>query len=193
VYAFEQGGFLVEAGKAADELSPLVARLPFPEAWRVVFVLPPAATGRHGSEELAAFEGLTSPLPATESLCRLVLLGMLPALAAGDLSAFGEAVYDFNARSGEMFAAVQGGIYAGTEVAALISWLRGQGVRGVGQSSWGPGVFAIVGDEDQGRSLAARVSARTSLADVCVAKVLNVGHKLETDPTRGNTSALTAR
>ncbi|MFO0841006.1 MAG: hypothetical protein U0797_01225 [Gemmataceae bacterium] len=197
VYGFEQGGVLVEAGKVNNELSPLVARLPFPEAWRVVFVVPSTATGRHGAEERAAFERLTAPLAATESLSRLVLLGMLPALAAGDLEEFGEAVHDFNARSGEMFAPAQGGIYGNTEVADLISWLRSQGVRGVGQSSWGPGVFAVVGDEDQGQCLAARVRTRAADAEAYVAKVLNVGHGLEVvseeaDHTLGS-EALTPR
>jgi beta-ribofuranosylaminobenzene 5'-phosphate synthase len=178
VYGFEQGGFLVEAGKASDDLSPLVARLPFPEAWRVVFVVPPGATGRHGTEELAAFERLTAPLAVTDALCRLVLLGMLPALASRDLAAFGEAAHDFNARSGEMFAGAQGGIYASAEVAELISWLRGIGVRGVGQSSWGPGVFAFVGDEENAHGIARQIQARIPTAEVHVARGLNEGHSL---------------
>jgi predicted sugar kinase len=69
---------------------------------------------------------------------------MLPALAEQDLTVFGEALHEFNARAGEWFAAAQGGRYATEEVAALVRWLRGQGVRGVGQSSWGPTVFAVV-------------------------------------------------
>src|SRR5262249_18594470 len=41
VHGFARGGFLVEAGQgAADALAPLVARVDFPEGWRVLVVLP---------------------------------------------------------------------------------------------------------------------------------------------------------
>ena len=38
----------------------------------------------------------------------------------------------------------------------LVAWLRGRGVRGVGQSSWGPTIFALARDPDQ----AARIGGR---------------------------------
>src|SRR5262249_15266403 len=48
VHGFTHGGFLVDGGKrAADGVAPLVARLAFPEEWRVVVVLPPWGRGRH--------------------------------------------------------------------------------------------------------------------------------------------------
>jgi predicted sugar kinase len=79
---------------------------------------------------------------------------MLPALQEGDVEAFGEALFDFNARAGEVFVPVQGGIYASPEVADLVAFIRSRGVRGVGQSSWGPTVFAVVGSEAEGLELA---------------------------------------
>jgi beta-RFAP synthase len=161
VHGFARGGFLVDAGRgAAEAVAPLAARLPFPEDWRVVVVIPPGAAGLHGADELRAFEQLAAgpaDLARTEALCRLVLLGLLPALAERDLAAFGEALYDFNARVGEAFAAAQGGPYAGPAVAEAVAFLRRQGARGVGQSSWGPAVFAVVGDADQAQDLAGRV------------------------------------
>jgi beta-RFAP synthase len=181
VYGFEQGGFLVESGKHSDEgLSPLAARVAFPEAWRLVLALPRQAPGLHGSDEQEAFrrlaEGGAAPLP-TDALCRLVLLGMLPALAEGDLDAFGEALFAFNARVGEAFAPVQGGPYAGPRVAELVAFLRAQGARGVGQSSWGPAVFAVVGDEGRAADLAARVRRQFGLAaeEVFVTRACNRG------------------
>jgi predicted sugar kinase len=78
-----------------------------------------------------------------EGLCRLTLLGLLPALAGRNLPAFGEALEEFNRRAGEPFAASQGGEYAGPAVAEAVAFLRRQGVRAVGQSSWGPTVFGV--------------------------------------------------
>jgi beta-ribofuranosylaminobenzene 5'-phosphate synthase len=180
VYGFEQGGFLVESGKRGDDgLSPLAARVAFPEAWRVVLALPRQAPGLHGPDELGAFRQLaeSAAVVPTDALCRLVLLGMLPALAEGDLGAFGEALFDFNARVGEAFARVQGGPYAGPRVAELVAFVRGQGVRGVGQSSWGPAVFAAVGGDERAADLAGRVRRQFGLSgdEVFVTRACNHG------------------
>ncbi len=177
VHGFAQGGFLVEAGKSSGaDLSPLVARLEWPADWRVLFVVPPVPPGCHGAAERAAFERLTYSPAATEALCRLVLLGMLPALAEGDLPAFGEAAHDFNARVGELFAPVQGGAYASPAVAELVEFFRRRGVAGVGQSSWGPGVFAFVGDEERARWLRDQLPAG---AEAWVTRGVNHGATLQ--------------
>jgi predicted sugar kinase len=68
---------------------------------------------------------------------------MLPALLEADLPAFGEALYEFNRRVGEMFRPIQGGIYAHPRSAAIVEFVRKQSIAGVGQSSWGPALFAI--------------------------------------------------
>lgn len=185
-HGFEHGGLLVEAGKRSTEgLAPLVAPQPFPEDWRVVVALVPhpssprnggqearrTAAGLHGRDEVEAFAGLTVDPAAgarTEALCRLVLLGLLPALIEHDLQAFGEALYEFNWRVGEVFAPVQGGVYASAGVAEVISFVRGQHILGVGQSSWGPAVFAVVADEDRARHLAAQLRGRFALEDAAV-------------------------
>jgi len=186
VYGFERGGFLVDAGKGpGDGLAPLVARLAFPDSWRVVLALPPAGPGLHGKDERHAFAQLAgrSAPGHTEALCRLVLLGLLPALVEADLDAFGEALTDFNARVGEAFAPAQGGTYAGPRVTALVEHLRHQGARGVGQSSWGPTVFAVVGDEDRAAYLGEQLRERFGLAagDVQVTRAANRG--AEVSPT----------
>ena len=100
VHGFERGGLLVEGGKKyADGIAPLLARVEFPSQWRVLLMIPPWGKGLHGSEEAKLFDQLGDPsrsLRVTDSLCRLVLLGILPALAECDLRTFGEALYDFN-------------------------------------------------------------------------------------------------
>jgi beta-ribofuranosylaminobenzene 5'-phosphate synthase len=168
IHGFATGGFLVEAGKRdPDDVSPLVARAEFPDRWRVVVVVPTGVKGVHGAAEDQAFRlgARTRGLDRTDALCRLVLLGLLPALAERDLAAFGEALYDFNARAGEAFAPVQGGTYASPRVAELVAFLRREGVPGVGQSSWGPAVFAVVEDDDRARDLARRVREHFALGE----------------------------
>ena len=155
VHGFARGGFLVDGGKKDEEaLAPLVAHTPFPATWRVVVVLPPAAPGVSGPGEREAFARLADRPTETDALCRLVLLGLLPALAEEDLPAFGAALYEFNARAGGLFAAAQGGTYSDPRVAEMVAFFRGKGVAGVGQSSWGPAVFAVAGDPDRAEALA---------------------------------------
>ena len=165
VHGFDRGGLIVEGGKVpAESLSPLVCRLPFPPDWAVLLLTPPGGPSWHGGAERQAFARLAAAGPSlaeTEALCRLVLTGLLPAVASANLDGFGEAVYELNARAGDAFAAAQGGRYTGPAVAALVGRLRGLGVMGVGQSSWGPTVFAVVraGEADDVRRKVADVPA----------------------------------
>lgn len=168
-YGFFQGGFLVEGGKPARAapggLSPLLMRHPFPEAWRIVLIRPRALEGLAGARERAAFHAMSSiPEAATAEMCRLVLLGLTPALVDADLDAFGEALYELQQRVGACFAGAQGGIYAAPFLADIVAYLRGLGVRGVGQSSWGPTLYALAGDEESAERLATAVETRFGLA-----------------------------
>jgi beta-RFAP synthase len=168
VHGFERGGFLVEAGKReSGALPPLVARVPFPEAWRIVLILPRQLRGAWGGTEVEAFARLAGPpdLGRTDALCRLALLGMLPALLEQDWQAFGEALFDYNARAGEAFAPVQGGIYSHALVADVVTFIRGQGIAGAGQSSWGPAVFAVLPDQERALALASRLREHLRQSD----------------------------
>lgn len=174
VHGFDCGGLLVEAGKQpSEQISPLLERIDLPAAWRVVLLTPNGLVRWHGDRERQAFATASGGEPHV--LRRLAQTGILPAARAGDLEALGEAVYEFNLKAGEPFVAAQGGPYASREIEELIGAVRRSGVRGVGQSSWGPTVFAIVGDCDSALSLALRFRNR---ARVLVAAVSR-GHQVE--------------
>ncbi|MBI3823260.1 MAG: beta-RFAP synthase [Planctomycetes bacterium] len=148
VHGFDCGGFLIEGGKTSSTaISPRLVRQAFPEDWRILLITPREVVGMHGRREREAFADMVKQAPddrTTEALCRLVLLGLLPALAERDQCSFGEALYDFNRCSGSMFKAAQGGTYAHPRIEAIVKSLREFGVRGVGQSSWGPTIFALM-------------------------------------------------
>jgi len=186
IHGFAEGGFLVEGGKTtADQISPLVSRVVFPSAWRIVLAIPRAVTGLHGKAEAEIFatDAQSGDLRETEALCRLTLLGMLPALASEDLPAFGAALYEFNRRAGEMFRDVQGGPYADPRIGDVVAFLRQLGVQGVGQSSWGPATFAVV-EVDKAAYVARAVSERFALsgAEVFVTQADNNGASFSREP-----------
>jgi predicted sugar kinase len=78
---------------------------------------------------------------------------MLPALERSSCRDFGEAVYRFGRLAGGCFAAVQGGPFASRDIAQLIDAIRNHGIAGVGQSSWGPTVFAVCHSEAEAYNL----------------------------------------
>jgi len=160
LWGFAHGGFLVDAGRppaaeATSEPAPLIIRHPVPEEWRFVVLIPADARGLSGEAERSAFASLAAvPAATVERLCETLLLGVLPALLERDLAGFGESLYAYGVLAGECFASVQGGPFLNARVAETVAWIRRAGTRGVGQSSWGPAVFAVCGDEGEARALA---------------------------------------
>jgi beta-RFAP synthase len=145
-YGFQQGGLIVDAGKAAPaSLAKMHARVEIPDNWRFVLIQPTSTKGLAGEHETETFAALP-PVPdqVTRELWRITNEEMLPAVERNDCASFGEAVYQFGRLAGECFASAQGGPFANQQIADLVAAIRASGVAGVGQSSWGPTVFAIV-------------------------------------------------
>jgi beta-ribofuranosylaminobenzene 5'-phosphate synthase len=158
-WLFEGGGFIVEGGRRADaeRIAPLLVRLPIPDSWRCVLAVPWTAEGVSGESELQAFRELPPPpLREVEHVAHLVLMSLLPALVDGDLKAFGETITTIQQINGSWFAPVQGGTFASGVSTGLISKMRDWGAAGVGQSSWGPAVYAITEGDDCAAALASR-------------------------------------
>jgi beta-RFAP synthase len=154
--AFEMGGLLLDGGRGAQTVvPPLVARMDFPESWRVLLIFDQGATGVHGGYEIEAFRILPDfPAGVSADLCRRVLMQALPAVAEHNLPAFGEAIHEIQCRVGDHFAAAQGGgRYTSAAVSSVLEWLREQGVACVGQSSWGPTGFAVLESEMAARQM----------------------------------------
>jgi beta-RFAP synthase len=161
-WTFAGGGLVLEGGRRpeSDDVAPLLARLPFPPAWRCVVAVPLSTPGLSGIDEAEAFAQLPQPPEGdAERVAHLVLMALLPALADADLVTFGAALSAIQALTGRWFAPVQGGTFAPGPSEELVRRMTEWGTPGVGQSSWGPAVYGIVDGEDAGRRLADRVRA----------------------------------
>lgn len=160
-WTFALGGFVLEGGRrpGADQIAPLLSRLPMPSHWRAVIVIPDDRPGLSGSAEAEAFRQLPPPAEAeVERVAHLVLMQLLPALADADLTAFGAALSEIQRVTGTWFAPAQGGAFA-QAATAMVGRLAAFGATGVGQSSWGPTVYGLVPHPDAARDLAQRVRA----------------------------------
>ncbi|MEX6506629.1 beta-ribofuranosylaminobenzene 5'-phosphate synthase family protein [Jiella sp. M17.18] len=175
------GGVAVDGGKgAADRPPPIVAQLPFPEAWRVILVLDRESEGFHGQDELDAFAALPAfPQAEAAEICQLVLLKALPGLAEADVAAFGEAIAAIQERVGAHFAAAQGGVFTSPRVARTCAALAAAGAHGIGQSSWGPTGFAFAGSQAEAARLVAAVSAEARGLDIRIVRGRNRGALIE--------------
>lgn len=162
-WTFAGGGFVVEGGHRVDDMDatpPLITRKQFPDQWRCVVAIPNTRPGVSGEAEAKAFATLPAPrVGDLDRVATLVLLRMLPALAEDDIGAFGAALTEVQEINGRWFAAAQGGTFAPGPSATLIARLREWGAAGVGQSSWGPAVYAVVEGDERAHYLADRARA----------------------------------
>jgi beta-RFAP synthase len=162
IAAFEQGGVVLDGGRGAlDRPPPVLCRLPLPEAWRILLILDRRREGLSGAAERAAF-GALPPFPPSlaATLCRIMLMQALPSLAEQSLDGFAAGVAALQRATGDHFAPHQGGRYASPDVAAVLAWLEAEGLVGIGQSSWGPTGFALIGSAAEGERLLAEARRR---------------------------------
>ena len=182
---FQLGGFVVDGGKnqKTQSFPPLIYRQPFPTNWRFVVVVPKVKDGLSNSEEDHAFQKL-SKMPSEDvgQICRLIMLKLLPALVEYDIEAFGEALTKIQVLTGNHFAQAQGGTYSSPAAEECIAFMKKIGSYGVGQSSWGPALYAVVKKEEANQTLA-QVKAylhRGIGGEAYIAKANNRGATIKT-------------
>ncbi|CAO4164597.1 Beta-ribofuranosylaminobenzene 5'-phosphate synthase [Methylorubrum populi] len=178
--AFTEGGLIVDGGRdGSGAPPPVIARLNYPEEWRVVLILDEAMTGVHGSRETEAFRDL--PLfDAGEAaeICRIVLMQILPAAATAEPAGFGAGITEIQKRIGDHFAPHQGGRYASEAVAQALDTIAQAGISGYGQSSWGPTGFALMPSQKEAEALVASLERPGRLRFV-IARGRNVGASID--------------
>ena len=174
VGTFESGGFVVDAGHPTERFTTdrpprgqwtvpeTAARHDVPEGWRFVLATPDVGPGRSGDEEDASMRAVVSqaePEIAGE-VGTVVLHRLLPALVSADLPAFGSAAAELGRLNGAWYAVEQGGLYRPPIGDVVDELSDSPAVEGVGQSSWGPTVWAVT---DAERAEAADLAARDAL------------------------------
>lgn len=185
-HGYLAGGFIAEGLTPTlghQPLNTLDMHLEMPAAWRVAILLPTAppadAVAISGDNEQAKFDALGAvAVDDRAALAEILTSRIAPAIRDTDFAAFCAATEQYNRQSGELFAAVQGGAYNGDATTHLISQIRTAGFTGVGQSSWGPGVFAWHPDEASATQFQRRWSR--SGRSVFIARAQSTGRTVET-------------
>jgi len=195
VATFEAGGFVVDAGHPTNRFTtdpptegewtvpPVVARHHLPEEWRFLVVVPAAEPGRNGEDEDASMRTVierANPAVADEIACT-VTRKLLPAVAAGRLEPFGEAIAEIGRKNGIWYTDTQGGVYRPPAGVLVETLTECPVLSGVGQSSWGPAVYGVT---DHAHAEEAREAAEEALlehgleGDVIVTKAATDGAKI---------------
>jgi beta-ribofuranosylaminobenzene 5'-phosphate synthase len=182
---FSKGGLIVDGGHGTRKgTPPVLARLAFPDSWRIVLVMDKGIKGVHGDDERAAFATLPQfQAAAAADICRHVLMQALPALVESDIGQFGAAIAQIQSILGDYFAPAQGGRYTSPAVGKIMAALGEAGAYGLGQSSWGPTGFAFAESESEAKRLVDQISQDAALLhlDVLICKGLNHGARIETN------------
>jgi beta-ribofuranosylaminobenzene 5'-phosphate synthase len=163
VATFAGGGLVVDGGVAEGPepvVPPVIFQRALPSDWEFVLATPGADQGVHGSREEAIFRELPAmPESMVGEISRLVLMRALPAALTDDIGGFGEAITEIQALMGEQFAPYQGGAYATERGRLIAEFARKHGAAGVGQSSWGPTVFALIRGAEAAEGLVGAIRA----------------------------------
>ncbi|WP_323675605.1 beta-ribofuranosylaminobenzene 5'-phosphate synthase family protein [Halorubellus sp. PRR65] len=157
VATFESGGFVVDAGhptarfttdepaRGEWETPPVVARHALPDDWRFVLGLPDADAGRNGDAEAASMRSVVERADGTvaDAVAGALTRTLLPAAATDDRKRFADGMSELGHRNGAWYADEQGGVFRPPVGEIVESLSRSDAVGGVGQSSWGPAVYAL--------------------------------------------------
>ncbi|UOY10275.1 hypothetical protein [Methanonatronarchaeum sp. AMET6-2] len=166
--AHRHGGFILEMGQKNKTYIEN-----FPENWKVL-IATPKGKGEHGNKETKSIQEILPIKGYSERVSTEILTKMIPALG-NDLNTFGESLNKVQREMGRAFKEIQDGTYSTPEGQKLVQELR-QYTPAVGQSSWGPTIYAVL-TEDFGEAIE---TAKKIVDNVFITKPDNKGAIIKT-------------
>ena len=167
VHGFDRGGFLIDDGKTDERgLSALRTRIELPQAWRFLLVITPGHRGLSGQKEADCFKHLGAvPSQTVDRLEDLLKNVLVPAAEEDDWPAFSRALHEFGLLAGVPFQEAQGGPFSTLLAGEVAQHLRQAGIEGVGQSSWGPTLYALLPNQQEAETAVAELRSRFGLGE----------------------------
>jgi beta-RFAP synthase len=194
IYPFQMGGFVVAGGlpvkpgeriwlREETLIPPLIFHEDFPEDWRFVLARPLMAPESPDKEsEEVAFSTLRDRKPPAELIHKgyfVLAAKMLPALLERNAAAFGKALTELQMTAGRIYQPVQEQIFNPASQ-WLIPILNQSGALGIGQSSWGPTVYAFTDSPEAAQRIADTIAAEArGKAEVTLVGADNGGARIE--------------
>ncbi len=144
-YIFQYGGLIIDSGKdKIEEFPKLHARIEFPENWYFIITIPSKGRGLSEEEEEKIFsQNIDIPEELILKAQEILYRQFVPAIIDKDIEKFGKALTELQIIVGKMFINIQKDIYNPSCV-KVINILKKLDVLGIGQSSWGPTIYALI-------------------------------------------------
>ncbi len=151
---FLRGGLILDEGYPSDQACgtkadrmtrPLAAQTQQLAAqWRVVLAVPQQRAEISGAKEAEVMAELGSlPNPHRPQMLALAQRAMGLAADNNHFVEFTDCLDRYMQFGAQLFSRYQGGMYNGADVTEAVQLAQAVGLRGVGQSSWGPTVFGF--------------------------------------------------
>ncbi len=186
-YTLVYGGLAVDTGVKLPRSGvpkPLML-LKFPQHWYVVLAVP-EGRGLGESEEEKYMENPVQVSEQRELYRALVELTTGVRLERIDL--FVRGVETIQAVAGKYFSQAQGGFFSSPHGDLIAGVMRESGLRGIGQSSWGPAVYGFTDSyntAETARRAALRALERMGVrCDAWVTRVSDLGYTVQTASSR---------
>jgi beta-ribofuranosylaminobenzene 5'-phosphate synthase len=198
LYAFEDGGFIVAGGfktKLEEVLKentalipPLIFRVKFPENWRFLVISPiKASKSPDGEVEKKTFQTLQINRPPKRLIHEAyftLMSKLVPSVIDEDAESFGEALTRIQLLVGRIYKPVQGSLFNPASE-WIIHILRRNKALGIGQSSWGPTVYAFAESEEKAVEMENAIRKKIeNKAEMFIAKADNSGIQVSSSKNR---------
>jgi len=173
---FAKGGFAVDiAGE--------VSRFPAPRQWRVVVIQPDISKSGHAFTHGPNETGMMYKAPAcsvreARMLINSVSNEMISGIRENDFLAFSKSLRRLQASAVKLFGPFQDGSASTKSGREILRYLQRMGVRAVGQTSWGPTLFAVLPSLSQAESLAEKLRGNREVKSATVTRISNRGFRL---------------
>jgi len=195
IATFERGGFIVNSGRRVSEegrvkcptslhdLPQVIFRASVPREWSFTIFTPKT---RKGLDEVSERKVMDIPISLPKDiqyeLYKLVFLYIIPSILRDDIETFSKALTKLQLIVGGYFSKYQGSTFCCEEAELIVNTMLRYGVKGVGQSSWGPTIYGIVEGWSKAKEITMRVLREVRSigieADYMIVKACNRGAKL---------------
>ncbi len=186
-YTMVYGGLAVDTGVGhpGDGIPKPLMLLKFPQHWYVVLAVPEGRGLREEEEEVH----MRDPVQVSEQreLYR-ALVELTTGVRLERIDLFARGVETIQEVAGRYFSRAQGGFFSSPYGDLIAEVMRRSGLRGIGQSSWGPTVYGFT--DSYSTAELARRSVLSALdrigvgCDAWVTRVSDVGYSVQVSSSR---------
>ncbi len=180
---FSKGGFAIEAGAT-------ISHSYIPPEWRVILINPKIEksdkTYIHGqTEDSMISNSFALSLRSGSKISGSVRKEMLGSICENDFKRFELAVNYLQNQAVKQFGSFQGGSASTNSGRMILEFMKKRGLKAIGQSSWGPTVFALAPSEDAAESIIKELFGLAYVESAQITGIASKGYQISKCKDKG--------